>query len=110
MSFRIDPAKITLYLLTIDPNATPEALGKSKFFRHIGYNANNWTMLRDALLQHPHTSSLEATQQNRYGQKLVYRCSMSVAPNGGTYCIRSVWQERNGEHWFSTAYPQSVGQ
>ena len=110
MSFRIDPAKIILYLLTTDPNAAPEALGKSKFFHSIGYDANNWTMLRDALLQHPHTSSLEAARRNKHGQKLLYRCSMPVAPNGGTYCIRSVWQERNAGYWLSTAYPQKVGQ
>ncbi len=110
MSFRIDPGKITLYLLTFDPNATPAALGKSKFFHGIGHNANNWTMLRNALLQHPHTSSLEATRQNTYGLKPLCRCLLPASPNEGTYCIRTVCQERNGDYWLSTAYPQEIGQ
>ncbi len=108
LAFHIHPEKITRYLLTTSPAATPEARGKSRFFQGIGYTPDNWTALRDALLQHPQTSSLEDVKQNKHGRQLLFRCSMPVAPNGGTYCLRSVWQEREDRYWFSTAYAQAV--
>jgi hypothetical protein len=105
MQFLIDPLKITNYLLTQSQQADPAAIGKSKFFRGIGYTLKNWTVLREALLQHPTTASLERTVTEPR-RKRVYRCSLPTAPNGEVYCIRTVWAERDGAHWFITAYPQ----
>lgn len=105
MAFAIDLRKVTDYLLTRSRDATQEARGKSLFFHGVGYRLELWTRLRDDLLQHPAMAALERIASEPR-PKLVYRCSMPVAPNGQVYCVRTVWTERDGVHWLSTAYPR----
>jgi hypothetical protein len=106
MAFRIDPSKILNYLFS---DRTPEAASKNRFFRTIGFDPADWKALESVLLRHPLTSRLEDKDySSSYGTKHIYRCAMPPAPNGKTYCIRTVWQERGGDFWFVTAYPQNA--
>jgi hypothetical protein len=109
MAFRVDPAKVQDYLLTISADALPEARGKSKFFHAIGYDAAAWIALRDDLLRHTVTSVMIATTPSRNGSKRVFQCSMPTAPNGRIYCLRTMWTQRpDGDDWLSTAFPRQA--
>ena len=105
MAFRIDPSKITDYLFS---DRTRKSAAKNRWFRRVGFHPDSWQVLEQALLQHPVMARLEKTESSPFGQKLTFLCTGLVAPTGKTYCIRSVWQEREGDPWFVTAYPQDL--
>lgn len=101
-SFRIDPRKITHYLLR-DDHLTGG--GKSRFFRAFGFSADDWEMLRIALLAHPRVAELvDEDETSRFGIKRVYRCNLP-SPDSRNPCILSVWQQRDGDWHLVTAYP-----
>jgi hypothetical protein len=100
---RIDPDKILKYLLNETSQA---AAGKNKFFRGVGFSPERWKVLEQALLEHPTKAVLESIEVSQYGEKHIYRCNIPPAPNGREYCIRTVWQKRDGIFWFLSAYPR----
>jgi hypothetical protein len=62
----VDDLKITKYL--IDP-ARPIGLGKAQFFGSFGFLRANWTVLKQALLDHPKTNPLTNHMRTRCGEK-----------------------------------------
>lgn len=91
----IDRRKLTGYLLNRDH---PDATGKSAFF--YGRYGENWTRLRDDLLEHA-TGSVTSVEETRHGTTYVIE-----GPLSGTL-VRSVWMIRTGESIprLVTAYP-----
>lgn len=100
--YRVAPNKVTAYLL----NPTSETGGpKARYFMGYGFRPGNPAAFVSALLNHPVTARLESVDATSpYGTKYVFRCSITT-PNGGTPCIRTVWQLRDGDYWLVTAYP-----
>ncbi len=104
MAYIVAPRKITHYLLA---DATAEAAGKRKFFTSIGYRLENWQTLQAALAEHPAIATPTGTRPDiGFGEKHIFLCHLPPAPNGRTYCIRSVWMRRGADFHFVTAYPQ----
>ena len=98
----VDPDKILRYLLNKD---SPSGMAKARFFQARGFRREDWPRLRDALIGHPRSAELaEVDATSPYGTKRVFVCGIA-APDGGAPCIRTVWQQRNGDHWLVTAYP-----
>jgi len=103
--WRVHPDKILRYLLS---GATPTASAKNRFFRSAGYAPEAWQILESALTAHPATASLHKSMTTIHGERRIYRCDLPASPNGGSYCILSVWEQRSdGAWWLVTAYPQS---
>jgi len=104
-NWRVHPDKIPRYLLS---DATPTAAAKNRFFRSAGYTPEAWGIMESALTTHPATALLYKSMTTIHGERLVYRCDLPASPNGGSYCILSVWEQRSGGAWWLvTAYPQS---
>jgi hypothetical protein len=101
--WRIHPDKIQKYLLD---EASANAAAKNRFFRTAGFTPEHWQVLELALLEHPRIATLEGVEGSRYGEKYVYRCNLPPEPNGKSYCVRIVWQNRDDAFWFVTAYPK----
>ncbi|HEX9488978.1 MAG TPA: hypothetical protein VF930_01760 [Stellaceae bacterium] len=102
-SWRIDPNKITRYLL--HSASTTGGATKATFFMAFGFTPANWQVLHDALIEHASTAYLDNIDSSSpYGPKEVYRCGIR-SPDGRNPCICSVWQHRHGDWWFITAYP-----
>ena len=95
----IDQRKLTEYLLNQDH---PEATGKSKFF--CGRYGDNWTELRDDLLEHA-TGAVLSVEETRHGTRYVLEGPLSGA------LVRSVRMIRTGESIprLVTAYPIEGG-
>jgi len=91
----VDRRKLTEYLLNRDH---PEATGKSAFF--CGRYGDNWTELRDDLLEHA-TGSVASIKETRHGTTYVIEGSLSGVR------VRSVWMIRTGKPIprLVTAYP-----
>jgi len=100
--WRVDTGKILHYL----PNdQSPSGVAKAKFFLSRGFNREDWEGFRDALITHARTARLEELDLTRpYGAKRIFVCSI-VTPDERSPCIRTVWQQRDGDHWLVTAYP-----
>jgi hypothetical protein len=102
-SRRIDSRKIAQYLL--NPASATGGAAKAAFFTAFGFVSSNPQALRDSLIDHPLTAYLDGIDSSSpYGLKEVYRCAIR-SPDGRHPCICSVWQHRQGDWWFITAYP-----
>lgn len=102
---RIEPAKLTEYLLNPDH---PEGAGKAAFFTRMGYTRANPSALERDLLQIARTGVATETIVTHYGTKYVVDGG-AMSPNGRVFVIRTVWlmqPETIGPH-LVTAYPRS---
>ena len=70
--------KVRDYLL--DP-AHSDNQGKAGFFNRFGFTRLRWTILRDALCDHPRTNLLTRMMPSHYGVRYRVRCSLS-SPDG----------------------------
>ena len=95
----IDARKITAYLLDrVHPFGGP----KAAFFERFGFAADNWELLRNALLAHAKDHDIARSYAGHYGQ--VFEIAGPVAtPDGRKPVVRVVWMIRQGE-----AYPRLV--
>ena len=102
---QIHPAKIQEYLLS---SAHPIGRAKARFFRRLGFSAERWPELRDALLLHAQDGDADTAAIGPFGQKYLVR-GMLLGPRGSARVV-SVWIVRTGssDPVFVTAYPQDI--
>ena len=98
----VDEAKVRDYLLSKEH---PVGSAKARFFAHLGFEHENWTVLRNELYGFAiREARLGGT--TRFGQKYVVTDTIQ-APTGVTAPLIVVWIVLNGEDFprFVTAYP-----
>jgi len=83
----VDEAKICDYLLS---DTHPVGRFKARVFRSLGYTAESWTRLRDDLLHHGQTGSVQRIEMGAYGMKVVISATLK-GPNGASRPFRTVW-------------------
>ena len=100
---RVDPAKITGYLLSA---SHPDGGEKAKFFVGFGFRPEQWQSLSEALHVHGASHEVIKKEQGIYGVKYVVDGSLAT-PDGRSPNVRTVWQiDRETDHpKFITAYP-----
>jgi len=100
---RIDPGKLHSYLLS---NAHPIGRFKATFFAALGYTAENWSALSDALRAQHVTHDATLVETTSHGHKYEIR-AMLTGPAGQSRLVVSAWIIRTGEQFprFVTAYP-----
>jgi hypothetical protein len=98
----VDSAKVQKYLLSREH---PVGSAKARFFSHLGFDQNNWTVLREVLYSF---AGLEAQlgAATRFGQKYVVHGTIT-GPSGHAAGIVAVWIVLKDEDFprFVTAYP-----
>jgi hypothetical protein len=99
----VEEEKLRSYLLS---EIHPAGRAKAAFFRAFGFRARSWRRLRDALLEHGHTSSIVAAAETEFGRKYILEGPL-MAPDGRRPTIRAVWFVASGEAVprLVTAYP-----
>lgn len=83
----------------------PVGSAKARFFGQLGFDQQNWTVLRDELYGSA-SNEAELGAATRFGQKYLVRGTIT-GPGGGTADVVAVWIILNGENFprFVTAYP-----
>ena len=99
----IPPPKLTNYLLS-EVHAVGKA--KAKFFRSLGFNETNVTVLEKQLLAVAHLRPVTKVTSSAYGIKYVID-GMIETPEGNPVPVRTIWIIEQGEDKprFVTAYP-----
>ncbi|GLI52684.1 DUF6883 domain-containing protein [Thermodesulfovibrio yellowstonii] len=100
----IDNEKILNYLLS---ETHPVGKFKAKFFRSLGFNANNADLLKNALLQIACDGTVTKAIDTPFGVKYIIEGFLPT-PIGQTVNILTVWIIEKGEKIlrFVTAYPK----
>ena len=99
----IDRTKLEGYLLS---TSHPIGRFKARFLAALGFTADHWEVLEQALReQHLHQDA-EAGMQDEQGQRFSIRAILR-GPTGASEMVVSVWFMRTGEDHarFVTAYP-----
>ena len=100
---RVDREKLTEYLLCPEH---PDGAGKAAFFRHFGFNREQWPALAEALRQHGVSNPVRQTVESAYGRRYTVSGPLET-PSGRTPLVVSVWIIERG--WTAprliTAYP-----
>lgn len=99
----VEVPKIRDYLLS---PTHPVGRFKSVFFVALGFSADRWEMLRDALLELAHTGDATLGQPSPFGRKFEIRATLT-GPSGRRAEIVTVWMVSNGQNFphFVTSYP-----
>ena len=85
---RVQPEKITGYLLAENPEA---GRGKPNFFAAFGFSADNWQALSDALMALGSAYEVAKVEETEFGVKYVVEGLLS-APDGRKPRVRTIWQ------------------
>ncbi len=98
----IDPAKIQDYLLS---TSHPVGRFKARFFVGLGFRADDWGSLAQALRSQHLTRDAVTAELDQFGQRFVVSAIIQ-GPAAGAPVV-SVWLVRTGEDFarFVTAYP-----
>jgi hypothetical protein len=96
-------AKLTNYLLN---EAHPTGKDKAAFFMRFGYSAEEWEVLKQALLNHATANQVTSLLTTPEGIHYSIE-GILVTPDGRNPLIRSVWVIDNDSETprFITAYP-----
>jgi hypothetical protein len=86
---RIERQKISNYLLNLNH---PQGSAKARFFKSIGFSEEGEAEFTTALRNHAAQNRVACVISHRYGVKTVVECFLA-APDGRSYCIRSVWND-----------------
>ena len=99
----VEDAKVRDYLLS---PTHPVGRFKSVFFAALGFSADHWSLLRDALLELARTGDAAPGQASPFGLKFEIRAILS-GPSGRQASVMTVWMVSNGQDFphFVTAYP-----
>lgn len=98
----VESKKITQYLLCA---SHPDGSSKAQFFSALGFGAERWPLLGEALIQHGRRRYIVEQYDNQFGTKYVVECLL-VTPDKRNPCIRSVWVvEPDIAPRLVTAYP-----
>jgi len=106
-SGRIDERKIRRYLLS---ESHPDGRHKAAFFSAMGFQADGWQVLADALRIHASSARIRATVSTAYGVRYTLVGPMPT-PSGRTPVVVSVWIDERGDETAGppplvTAYPE----
>jgi hypothetical protein len=98
----LDPTKIRRYLLSREHVV---GSAKARFFAQLGFDTQNWTVLRDELYGFA-SQEAQPAAATRFGQKYVVHGTIT-GPTGRSARVLVVWIILNGEDFprFVTAYP-----
>jgi hypothetical protein len=83
----VDEAKICDYLLS---DTHPVGRFKARVFHSLGYTVESWRRLRDDLLHHGQTGTVQRIEMSAYGMKVVISATLN-GPNGASRPFRTVW-------------------
>ncbi len=99
----IPPQKLSAYLLS-ETHAVGKA--KAKFFRALGFNETNISILEQGLLIIAHSATVQEVVASPHGTKYVLEGVLET-PDGTSPPIHTVWILETGEEYprFVTAYP-----
>ena len=99
----IDEAKICDDLLS---DTHPVGRFKARVLHSLGYTVESWTGLRDDLLHHGQTGSVERIEMSAYGMKVVISATLK-GPNGASRAFRTVWMipDQSRQPRLVTAFP-----
>jgi hypothetical protein len=99
----VSDEKVRDYLLS---SSHPVGRFKAVFFAALGFSAERWEMLRDALLDVATTGNTTAGQTSAFGRKFEIRASLR-GPSGRSADVVTVWMISNGQDFphFVTAHP-----
>jgi hypothetical protein len=97
---RVDRAKIVDYLLG---SSSVAAVAKARFFGGMGFTADRWEELADALRRQA-ASAVVTTKTSDWGTKKVATGPID-APNGRRYKIATVWIDEGTGLRLVTAHP-----
>lgn len=100
--------KITDYLL--NPHH-PDGVSKAKFFVALGFRAEAWQVMADALRELAARFPVANESASRHGVKYVVDGALRT-PVGKTPTVRTVWiiEEGSDTPRFVTAYPREEGE
>ncbi|HVH78069.1 MAG TPA: hypothetical protein VM782_01655 [Stellaceae bacterium] len=100
----LDDAKVSDYLL--NPNHSPQAAGKEKFFTAHGFSRAAVDQLKRALLDHARRNQISGALTTAFGEKYEVSCQLTT-PDGRNPCVISVWivEPPDLNPRFVTAYP-----
>ena len=90
----VDEAKICDYLLS---DTHPVGRFKARVFRSLGYTVESWRRLRDDLLHHGQTGTVQRIETSAYGIKVVISATLN-GPNGASRPFRTVWLIHGSVH------------
>jgi len=95
--------KLVSYLLS---RAHPDGAGKAAFFERFGFIADDWEVLRDALLAHARHHGIAESSESGFGVRYTVEGPLQ-SPDGRNPWIRSVWFIDSGAlaPRLVTAYP-----
>ncbi len=99
----VEREKIIGYLLNLDHRY---GATKARFFMALGFNADAWNILADALREHGRTHNVIASRETGYGARYAVEGELAT-PSGAHVFVRSVWQFDHGSvaPRLITAYP-----
>lgn len=99
----VEDAKVRDYLLS---PAHPIGRFKSVFFAALGFSYDDWTILRDALVELAHSQEATRGQPSPFGQKFEIRAILR-GPSGRQAAVLTVWMISIGRDFphFVTAFP-----
>lgn len=66
----VEEQKVVDYLLA---SRHPAGRAKAAVFQRFGFDVENWTMLRDALVYHARTAKMMSVTENEFGQNTFWR-------------------------------------
>jgi hypothetical protein len=100
----VDKAKICDYLLS---DTHPVGRFKASVFRSLGYTVESWKRLRDDLLHHGQTGTVQRIESSAFGMKVVISATLK-GPNGSTRRFRTVWfiPDHSNQPRLVTAFPE----
>ena len=100
----VEEAKVRDYLLS---PTHPVGRFKSVFFVALGFSAERWEALRDALVELARTGKAVPGQVSPFGLKFEIRATLQ-GPSGRQANVLTVWIVSNGQDFphFITAHPR----
>ena len=100
----VEPVKVRDYLLS---PSHPIGRFKATIFIALGYDAGQWELLRDDLLDIARTGAATAGQPSPFGMKFEVD-GILAGPSGRSARFRTIWMLRTGENHprFVTAFPR----
>jgi hypothetical protein len=98
-------AKFRDYLLNANH---PMNGGKAAFFQRFGFSQGSWSILQDAILDHPKSNLVSGINRTAWGDTFEVVCNCR-SPDGRDPCITSIWvvEPTSPNPRFVTAYPGS---
>jgi Domain of unknown function (DUF6883) len=83
----VPEAKIVNYLLSLRHSG---GRAKARFLENYGFRAQDWRILRDAIIAHAAANDISASYQTRFGTRYEIDGPLP-APDGRTPVVRVVW-------------------